>query len=448
MVCRGIAVAPPELLEVLVMSFERRWVYLTILMFSVSSLLAMKGQEGMVNTQLKSVSSPMPEPVQFVPLRSLILRDKDRLITVMSDATLTLDENYLKEKLKTGRPTPAQVQELLLDPSRFQLQPEHYYDSQRRRNVFEYFYPVQVKQANGVVITGRMALRADFFNGYLRLQNGSSASVPLELAMDSDAEVRGGYPCEQCSSSYHQKKLKAVSEFAENLISPLWQEYVNFAREFSLEHGSKIRANSAGYYKRLYLKKLVEKFGPAQAGQIIRVMTAYGEAPDRDEEDVQIAELAAIMKVIDNRVENGFWASPSSRLIRDCGREVTEDPYLRASLANGQFSVWNNNDQNLIRVLKFNPDSSQPAMKRRMVLAFSTQAKMERNEIEFIGGLAGSDVLHYHANYTWPVWARRSKAISQALVRVNSLEQGRSVSFEVDLNLLPGARHVFYEGLR
>jgi hypothetical protein len=148
--------------------------------------------------------------------------------------------------------------------------------------------------------------------------------------------------------------------------------------------------------------------------------------------------LAAIMKVVENRTNAKF--SHRSRVLRDIGISESANPRITNILADWQFSAWNDRDNSLARILNFNPEKSDASTREKMRLSFEAQQKMQDSEITFVGGMNNTRVLHYHANYVTPNWARRSNRIDAALINVDGTT--------VNLSQQSGARHIFYSGVR
>ena len=423
--------------------------------------------------------------------RGLNLRDSTLKIspTDTKDSMVTIDPEFLKVNLDTDHPTSEQIKEFLTSPNRFsdeKVKPRKFFDSTAKVWRWDYFFPVNVKKADGSIVKGQMALPAAFRMGHVTLkmkevqarrstatqkeslkiylQNEDptqvSPSVLYEMSRVEDEKqtpvaefknedaVAEGQVCQACymeASSSHNGQLQPIAmskvevQASKNLR---WENYSEFAKNFSEKYRRKINSNSARVYKRLFVQSLIETFGPTEAGYMIQALTAFGESADRVDDNAQLAELAAVTMVVENRAQTNTFRK--SRILRDIGVNQTVDARLSAALANGQFSVWNDGDNNLSRILAFHPEKSNPMAQRRMSMAFEAQQMMSNQEITFVGQMANPQIQHYHAEYTRPAWASSNHKITEAVVRIKDENQ------YVDVNLAQqsGARHIFYAGLR
>jgi hypothetical protein len=375
---------------------------------------------------------------------------------------VTIDPKFLLKYFGTETPSIRQLRNLLFDPVSVskRISPRRYFDPDAKRYLYEYFFPIRVENPDGSVAEGQMALAATFRTGNAKMNIPVEGQVPvitedretmaiIESRVKIVAEPPVARVCEECQKKRSNGPLGDLAEDMAPLIDGaaegLWNEYVNFAREFSSRNSRAIQQRPHRL-KKQFLSELVNRFGAERAGRIAQALTAFGEAPTRDHDAAQLAELAGVTRVIENRAKSGF--RHDSRALRDIGL-ADADPRLSASLANWQFSVWNEGDNSLPRMLSFNPDIADPLTKRRMHLAFVAQGKMESGQIEFLGQMARPDVFHYHANYVWPGWSRAGNRVGQALIRVRDVRANGTIEFvDVDLSRQPGARHIFYAGLR
>ena len=190
-----------------------------------------------------------------------------------------------------------------------------------------------------------------------------------------------------------------------------------------------------GYTEVLFIKKLIDTFGQEDAATILAALTGFAESPSRASSVSQVAEIAAVLKVIQNRANNNY--RTNSRTLRDIG--ITNAiPRLSVILADWQFSAWNDRDNMLSRILNLNPESGDTESNRRVAMSFEAQQMMASGQVQFSGGMNNSRLMHYHANYVYPPWAR-SRAKVSSIVVVNGVS--------VDLNAQRGARHLFYAGV-
>lgn len=387
---------------------------------------------------------------------------------VPAGATVAIDPEFLKGHLGTPKPSAQRLKDFLLNPlsSPKGMRARRYFDSDVKRHLYDFFIPVRIVANDGSVVEGEMALPATFRSGKAKI-NIPDGYAPLR-AEDRDSLAVSEGPkysnetttvAESCSTGCGAtgeqgalgratRDLKDV--FAANSLQALrfigddlWEDYREFARGFSNQHGGGIDRGNAGRYKRLFVKSLVDKIGADKASRIIQALTAYGEAPHRADTETQIAELAAVARVVDNRGHNGFRAD--AKLITDIGLQGKVDRRMGAALAEWQFSVWNDSDESLVRLLKFHPDVTDPLTERRLLLSFVTIQKMAADQIEFRGSLADRRVRHYHANYVWPSWSRAKNKVANSVIRIKWAEGDYK---DVNLNNQSGARHIFYAGLR
>lgn len=416
-----------------------------------------------------AVSAPVQTagqaPITFTIQESRNIRDERMRISGRAavGARVSIDPAFLLQHLRSESPTPQQLKDMLYNPMSVakRFGPKKYFDPDAQRELYEYFFPVRVENPDGTVVMGQMALASVFRSGDGKMDSPAGPAkvvaetedrevmAPIESRSSSVVEVPVPKICEECQASRPRGPLAALADglgpVIENQSESLWRDYTDFAREFSTKYARGIPTHPHRH-KKLFLKELVERFGAETAGRIVQAVTAFGEAPHRDHEAAQLAELAAIIKVIENRATSG--SRHNSRALLDIGLNGA-DKRLSAALADWQFSVWNESDNSLPRMLAFNPDTVDPLTRRRMYLAFAAQTKMATGQVEFVGAMGRNDMYHYHANYVWPRWSRSGNRVGQALVRVHDVRaDGIREVVEVDLNRQRGARHIFYAGLR
>lgn len=394
----------------------------------------------------------------FLAKRSFHLRN-DNLgnpQVIEKDSEISLSKDFLKKIFKTENPTNDQIQRLMLNPGEVSkdIVTQTVKDPTTGRSFPDYFFPVTVKTKNGQVKTGKMALQSYVRNGFVLspAENGRIADLRDQSQTPTPTTApTGGGICVNCKdqevSETDKLKIAArkMADLAAAKSNDLWTAYQDFARQFTKEN-KRINKLNAGTMKRKFVKQLVQKFGPEKAGKIMAALTGFGEAPDRENSETQIAEIAVVLKVIENRASANY-NNEYNRTLRDIGVSKSADSRLTTVLSDAQFSVWNDNDNSLIRILSYSPDAKNNLMDRRMSLAFVAQEKIEKNEVEFIGPMAANNVYHYHANYVRPEWSRPKQRISNPSVRVKyQSEDGEPQSVDVNLAQQRGSRHIFYTG--
>ncbi|MGE3387299.1 MAG: hypothetical protein AB7K41_11270 [Bdellovibrionales bacterium] len=424
--------------------------------------------------QTKATAPPALQPLEnefsFILKKSLNLRDENMKFqsSVRQTSKVAIDADFLKRTLGTHQPTDDQLREFFLNPSSVapNLEPKRYYDSRAKRWRYDQFVPVHVQNADGNVTSGQMALGAAYRMGAVKMNLPKGAQPTAkedereamaaaenrrqQQLQKEDAET-AARTCVTCSTTSTSNPLRKFEASAMSLNryqgGALWDEYTTFATEFRKKHKTRIGRYNNGTYKRLFLKKLIGKFGEAKAALILQAMTAFGEAPTRFDDDVQIGELAAVIKVINNRANNSYYSS-ESRILRDIGVQTSKDTRLSVILANSQFSAWNDGDNSLTAMLSFDPNKSDHLTKRRMAFAFAAQQMITENKIEFVGDMAKPDMHHYHANYVWPEWSSSRHRVQQPVVRiVTSVDGEPQETIDVDLSKQKGASHIFYAGV-
>ena len=419
--------------------------------------------------QIAVAAAPLQEPnFNFKNTRSIHLRDENlqNPQVIQKNAHISIDPEFLKEHLGQENPGIEKIQQLLLNPTEASknIVTETTTHANKKGAFSDYFFPVTIKTPNGETKKGKMALQAYHRNGQMEIKmtDGSDMNWKsneeynrqneiLKELNSSVTEAEHSAPCQNCKTDTLKFQVEqisgAIDHSANKIPGTLFQKYQQFSRDFIKANGPITRRN-AGHKKRLYIRTLIDNFGTDEASLILAALTGYGEAPTRNKPTDQIAEIAAVLKVIDNRARVNFRKRSST--LRDI--HVTEDlnPRLTNILANSQFSVWNDFDNNLVRILNYNPDKADPASKRRMTLAFEAQQMMSHNEIEFIGKMNYNNLYHYHANYTTPNWAQTQKRIDSPTIRIRQTSpNGHQHSIDV---VLPspskqGTRHIFYAGI-
>lgn len=397
-------------------------------------------------------------PFNFINTKVLHIRDSNlgNPKPVEIGSKISIEPKFLLEHLGTATPSQEQVQRMLLNPgeiSKDRVVTQRFTDSYTGKPTNDYFFPVTVQSKSGKIKAGKMALHAYNRNGMVELKRADGTDVnqyqspeitaQMKLLIDQNkagTEAQAG--CADCTGKA-QPQTQALAAVARSLdaaatssANPLWEKFQNFAREFSTANKS-ISRSRGGHYKRLYIKSMVEKFGEKDTGTILAALTGFGEAPYRSSSATQIAEIAAVLKVIDNRAENKF--RTHSRTLRDIGVSENADARLTSVLADWQFSAWNDTDNNLRRILNFNPDKADSMTKRALALSFEAQSLMQQGKVEFIGKMNDSKLHHYHANYVNPNWNKASARVSAPTIKIEGIE--------VDLSKQKGARHIFYTGL-
>lgn len=397
-------------------------------------------------------------PFNFTNTKILHLRDPNlgNPQAVEIGSKISIDPKFLLEHLGTETPSQEQVQRMLLNPgeiSKDRVVTQRFKDSYTGKPTNDYFFPVTVESKSGKVKSGKMALHAYNRNGMVELKRADGTDVSqyqspeitanMKLLIDQNkagTEAQAG--CGDCTGQTPPptQALAAVARSldaaAKSSANPLFEKFQNFAREFATAN-KRISRSRGGHYKRLYIKAMIEKFGEKDAGTILAALTGFGEAPYRSSSATQIAEIAAVLKVIDNRAENKF--RTRSRTLRDIGISENADARLTTTLSDWQFSAWNDTDNNLRRILNFNPDTADSMTKRAIALSFEAQSLMQQGKVEFIGKMNDSKLHHYHANYVNPNWNKANKRVSAPTIKVEGIE--------VDLSKQKGARHIFYTGI-
>lgn len=388
------------------------------------------------------------QPYTFINRRIIHLRDANLLNPqiVAPNSEISLDPSFLLETFGTQNPSIEQYQRLFLNPGEVsdRIVTQSFIDSYYHDRRSDYFFPVVIRDSSGETRAGKMAIYSYNRHGHVELRQGETpqalsapppnASTEGAIKACSDCQTRPLAPPR--SASDLAAVASTVNQSTRNSTHPLWTKYKEFAKEFS-EQNRNISGLQAGHYKRLYVKSMIEKFGTRDTGIILAAITGFAEAPYRSNNGTQMAEIAAVLKVIENRTNNSF--RRRSRTLSDIGVDENVDLRLSTVLANWQFSVWNDKDNNLVRILNYNPDRADAQTTRRLALAFEAQNMMNTGKIEFLGQMNDSRLQHYHANYVLPNWAQASRKVGSPIVKVDGTE--------VDLSRQKGSSHVFYAGV-
>lgn len=399
--------------------------------------------------------------VSYTNTRTVRLRDKHlrNPVNVKKGSRISLDPEFLKKVFGTTTPTAEQIQQLMLNPeeaSHGKVVTQSFKDTNTGQYKYDYFFPVIVVDEIGKMLKGQMALQAYFRSEFVELDGltiaDDNSRVAYQSPQTSDrvrslikqnrrvTEAAATDYCTTCSNNPRSGNIQDLSNLKDVINTAttststheLWIKFNDFAREFA-SNNKHISKSNAGRYKRLYIKSLIEKFGAKDAGIILTALTGYMESPHRQNIDVQIAEIAAVIKVIENRAQNRY--KTKSKTLRDIGASQDLDARLSAILADWQFSAWNDKDNSLPRMLNYNPDTADTTTKRKLAMAFEAQKLMNEGNIEFIGKMNDSHLQHYHANYVSPSWSNSRKRV-EPKVKVNGVE--------IDLSKQRGAKHVFY----
>lgn len=403
--------------------------------------------------------APQVLPFSYSNTRSVHLRN-DKLAkpqVIETGAEISIDPDFLLEMLGTATPSQEQVQRLLLNPgeaTKDRVVTQPFYDVQSRRYKNDYFFPVIVKTKSGETKSGKMAFQSYTRTGTIDIKRADGSDPTQYQSSQTTAQMRDlieqnksyteAQVCQNCEAASNPQ-IQALSQLTAALetssrttANELWPKYKEFAKEFTAINKN-IKRSNAGQLKRLFIKQLIEKFGQKDAATILAALTSFAEAPYRDNAQTQIAEMSAVLKVIDNRAANSDMRNRRSKTLRDIGVTGNVDPKLAVILADWQFSAWNDRDNNLSRILKFNPDKSDAMTNRKMAFAFEAQRLMQEGKVEFIGKMNDPKLNHYHANYVNPNWDRAANRVTAPTIKVDGVP--------VDLSKQRGARHVFYAGL-
>lgn len=360
---------------------------------------------------------------------------------------IAIDSQFLQRIFGTTTPTQEQVQNLMLNPSSY-MRTSRFQNVGARRYSNDYFFPVTVTTASGQTQSGMMALQ--YYNrvGQLELRRSDGADPRQFESEDvgraqrdlvesnTEAETCTGDCSRGAAAGSPTAPLQDVAQAieADTSTGSLLTRYQNFAREFTRANRTALRSGrNARTLKSQYIRQLVNQFGADDASKIIAAVTVLGEAPYYTSDERQVAETAAILKVIENRASTNYFTR--STVLRNLGISRDASRRLSVVLADYQFSAWNVGDNNLMRMLRFNPDSTNAADRRKMRLAFETQRLMETGRVTFNDGLNNPRLRHYHNNQVSPRWARQGTRVRGGTVRVN----GRNVAL--------GTQHLFYYGV-
>lgn len=379
--------------------------------------------------------APASSSYMFVNNRSVFIRNDDltnpREVPVNS--RITLDPKFVLETFRTNAPTREQIQRLFMNPGEFYGRIDaRTFTATDGRRYSEYFFPVQVQTPSGESRSGQMSLFTYNRMGYVELSNGAPLAAPPIPTQGGSAACTS---CTVAPPSNLSDISAVLNRNSRTSVNPLWERYAEFARNFSRRH-SPISKSQAGYYKRRYVKEMVDTFGAQDAGKILTAITGFAESPYRGTRELQMAETAGIIKVINNRANNHYRSR--SRTLRDIGVLENADAHLVNVLADWQFSVWNERDNSLQRILNLNPDTADASTMHRLTSAFDSQHLMTSGQIQFLGRMNDPRLHHYHANYVAPVWASSRNRVD-ALIRVGSQS--------IDIGRQRGASHIFYAGV-
>jgi hypothetical protein len=409
-------------------------------------------------------------------------RDADVQI-LRAGEKIRLAPEFLQAHFGSDKASPAQVRELLVNPEKFTgFRQNSFYAPNARRDVTDWLYPVEIKRGDKV-IKAKMALRTNIkFNDLkpdcakeerdrsvpaVREANREAVKETVKETARTEAVVSLPEPCTKCSTA---QRIGGFNKWGAELTKELdedspWDDYSDYARAFTekyekqlgllkseradcerertrlrKEHGTCMRERSdcgslkypavcsladrrARNLKSAYVGGMVDRHGTKRAAKILELVTAFGETVNRADVGVQIADIAGVLKVIENRQATRYWGNSKASILEENGIDPEEDPRLRVILANRQFSAWNDNNNMLPRMLEFNPSTSDFDSRRRMSLAFVTARKIERNQISYLGGLNSPSVVHYHS--TWvskPDEWTGAVRLPQAMVQISSLD--------------------------
>jgi hypothetical protein len=374
-------------------------------------------------------------------------------------AVVTIDPVFLRDVFGTLAPTNEQIEKLLLNPGEASddIVTHRFTDTYTKRSHADYFFPVVITTKNGEIKKGMLARGSMINADIVDMPYESNDLKALQEQVADHTPEEGGKVCHDCMTRQlppatvtikkEAQKSVDIAKVAVTAEGDLFERYKKFAHDFQ-QSVSKKRL-SMHNKKVLFIKALLERFSAKDAGKIVAAITAFGEAPHRDNDQAQMAEVAAILKVIDNRASSAYYNSfyNSSRTLSDAGISNKLDTHLTAALANSQFSVWNDTDNNLKAMLNFDPEKSDKLTYRRLSMAFEAQKKIENNEIEFLGNMASNKLVNYHANYVYPSWAGSLKNVRDPIVRIKTRVNDEEVKVaDVNLRNQSGSRHLFYMG--
>lgn len=397
-------------------------------------------------------------PFSFINNKTIHLRNNDLTHpqAIEIGSKISIDPKFLLEHLGSETPSQEQVQRLMLNPgeiSKNKIVTKRFRDTFTGKIISDYFFPVTIRTKSGINRSGKIALQSYNRNGLIELRRNdgqdpnqfqsSEITTQMKALIDQNkslTEAQAG--CNDCA----EKSLAGTHELAAiartlnisntDSTNSLWEKYKEFAKEFSSTNKN-ISTSRAGHFKRLFVKSLVLKFGEKDAGMIMAALTVFGEAPYRSSNATQIAEMAAVLKIVENRAENNFRSK--SRTLQDIGVSETADARLTTILADWQFSAWNDQDNNLRHILSFNPDKADENTRRKMTLSFEAQKMIQDGKVEFLGKMNDSNLQHYHANYVNPNWSRKQKRVIAPIIKIDGIA--------VDLSKQRGSRHIFYSGI-
>jgi hypothetical protein len=215
----------------------------------------------------------------------------------------------------------------------------------------------------------------------------------------------------------------------------LFEDYSKFQQGFLSRHSIR-KGQSLNQWARknkaLFIDEMIETLGLKRANEAILALTAFGEARGAGANRglwENMAEMSTVITIINNRAHTNYYVS--TNLVDD---DSTDSLYLRAALADHQFSAWNSNDNNL-GVMMFTSASSvvtsgdDAALKR----AFDVLELMKSGEIKPLGRLAEANTRHYHTPNLLTDWSRGRKGLRDpqvltpggvVTIRAHSIFQG------------------------
>ena len=169
---------------------------------------------------------------------------------------------------------------------------------------------------------------------------------------------------------------------------------------------------------------MYKKLNPIEQKFFALTMTSQGEAGILTKED-QIEDMIAVMKVIDNRMNN---ANSRYKL----NHKINE---LDIVLQNKQFSMYNKNDPQWTRMLTLSSHRHIPRAIRSYIKFTDPNTKFDPKDIE--------KVMHYHASYVNPSWSKDSEIID---IKINGVKpKGDNLRVGGKRQLV---QHYFYKDIR
>lgn len=348
-----------------------------------------------------------------------VLRDSanNYIRTVPAGSRIQIDPKYLSANLGPSV-NLSQVEQLLNFPksAKRKLAPSKYISRLDGTAQTAYFVPVQVSLPDGSIAKGQMALRR--FQGFSRWsdmaspkENGPTSPVQSESLSE---EGKIGVDC-NCDS----KATSRVESLQEIQVPPyssfensLFRRYQDFVQKFRASR--KLSRTNSGMVKNRFLEELTTAFSEPEATKILKALTVFQEAPSRLGEIETIAHMAAVLKVIDNRVDRQYRSE--GNLFAMLGLDEKVSAATKVIFSRLQFSCWNSGSSGLLSIL--GTHRQDPKIQEKLRLAFETVEKMANGEIDFIGKLRESTVLHYAAI---PVsWANENSRLRDEVVTIKA----------------------------